>query len=77
MLNGCVYNANDDRQKAVRILRCNGSQVGEGTNEDNFGQTTEADCSECCESTMGQTEAERMNDHEGKTGSNLRPSFDQ
>jgi hypothetical protein len=76
MLNGCVYNANDDRPEVVRILCRDGSQISEGANENNFGQTTEADRTECCEGTMGQTEAEGMRDHEGKTGRNLRPRFD-
>jgi Resolvase, N terminal domain len=61
MLNGCVYNADDDRPKAIRIFCCHGSQVSEGANENNFCQTTEADCPECCQGTMGQTEAEGMN----------------
>ena len=77
MLNSCVYNADNDRQKAIRILCRDGSQISEGANQNNFGQTTEGDRAESCQGTMGQTEAERMNDHEGKTGSNLRPGLDQ
>jgi hypothetical protein len=57
MLNGCVYNANDDRPEAIRILCCHGSQVGQGENENNLGQTTEADRAKCCEGTVGQAEA--------------------
>jgi hypothetical protein len=44
----------DDRQKTVRILCRHGSQVGEGANENNFGQTTEADRSERCKGTVGE-----------------------
>ena len=47
----------DDRQKTVRLLCRHGSQVGQGANENSFGETTEADRPECCKGAVGQAEA--------------------
>ena len=47
-----MYNAACDRQKVVRILFTTGQEIGESADEEKFGQGTERDGPESCESTV-------------------------
>ena len=54
MLSGLVYNVQDDRPEVVRILCRDGSQVGEGADENSFTQTTKTDSAECGKGAVGK-----------------------
>jgi hypothetical protein len=57
MLSGLVYNLAMIDRKLSEYFAMMGRKSAKVTNENSLGQTTEANRSECCKGTVGQTEA--------------------
>jgi hypothetical protein len=45
-----------DLEQSSKILRCDGPQISQGQNEENIGDRTAKDRTECGEGTMGKAE---------------------